>query len=95
MGGEALNTLVDISGHGYIDIAFGIIPGYGQAAIELARAVYCGRVLFLYRRDEVVEVGTGRVLHTEVVDDEGEGDVPCSVGEEAGCERDLVVSLCG
>ena len=69
---ESFQKLVDISCHINIDISKLIIPFQGKFTVKFASDVGCCCVFCLECVVQVAQVGTRRVLDTEIIDDEGE-----------------------
>ena len=82
--GESVDGLGDVAGHGEVDGSGGVVPLESEAAVERAGPVGGNFILELEGVDQVLGVFGADVLHSEVVDNEGEGDGACGMVEEAG-----------
>ena len=60
----------DITWHGYIDVSFFIIPGEVHATVEFTFPIDCDFVIGAEGGEQVVSVGLGEVLDSEVVNAE-------------------------
>ena len=62
----------DITGHGYVDVSFFVVPLEGDATVEFALPVDFQFVVLCERGNKVIGVILSDVLHAEVVDSERE-----------------------
>ena len=95
-GGETLEGFGDVVWHGEVDVAVWSIAPVERHAQEFgACAVDCGCVKAVKGGEEVVEIGGGGVLNTEVIDDEGKLDGVGFVAPQGGGAGDRVVAVRG
>lgn len=83
----------DVSRHGYITGALGVIPGEGKAQIFLAFPVNSDRIQVTQGRQEMLSMLATDVLDIEVINNKREEDWPCCVLPETGsvASRSIIV----
>jgi hypothetical protein len=77
-GLESLKRAFDISWHGNVARAFGVIPSQSESAVASAGPIGADVVVFLKCCDKIVGISGVEVFYTEVVDSKSEnGSARC------------------
>ena len=92
---EALEGALDVTWHGYVAGAGGIVPVEGEAAISGAAPIAADSVVLLEGREDMVGVVLGGVSDTKIIDNEAEHDVASFVMPQSGRERQRFIAVGG
>lgn len=90
---EVFNCSFNVSRHGYVTGALGIIPGKGEAQILFAFPVNSDRIQVMQGRQYMFSMLPTNVFDAEVINDKGEKDWMCCMAPETGsvASRSIVV----
>ena len=90
---ELLEGIDDVVWHGDVDIAFFVVPFELEAAEGGAFPVLCDFILESKGVAKVFSMFFAHIFDAKVVDDEGKGDGPCFMFEEARSVPGLVIAM--